>query len=147
MRTKICRNWWNGWWYLRGSLPPLQSICVRWLCYVKQEEWPPRDMREEKKKKRETAGASSSLGLPFPLVTLEVLSLCLLALFFLVKSSSLLYMYRRTACVVFWHCLALCRKWAGGGGGFIMSRERVMVCAGHLLVISRSAHPGVLFNK
>lgn len=34
-----------------------------------------------------------------------------------------------------------------GGGGFIMSRERVMVCAGHLLVISRSAHPGVLFNK
>lgn len=43
------------------------SICAWWLCYVRQEEWPPKDKRRREKQ----------LYFPFPLVVLDVLFIVL----------------------------------------------------------------------
>lgn len=118
----------------------LCSFCVWWLCCVKQEEWPLRDTREEKK--REASGACSLLVLPFPFVTLEVLPLCLLAFFkiFLkkIKFKSLNYFYRNTTRDLGTAPGLNCGENGGGGGwmGLIMSLEgggMCSLCFGHLL--------------
>ena len=89
--------------------------------------------RVDEIEKRETAGTWCSLVLPFPLVTLEVLSLCLS--FFLKKIQSIrVYTTIRGAHLGFLE-LPWAGLWKGWEGGLIMSHESDGMCwssFGHL---------------
>lgn len=99
-----------------------EDLC---LCYVRQEEWPPRDM----KARRKTAGPRT--GFPFPSSVLEVLSLFRLrfSIFLMDNQQQLSFVLQMRfethfSLHLIQNKLHLSGGCGGGGEGwFIMSRE------------------------
>lgn len=109
-----------------------EDLC---LCYVRQEEWPPRDM----KARRKTAGPRA--GFPFPLLgagSPVIVSLVLYFFFLMVnqqQSSGLIQMWFESHLGL--HLVKNGLRLNGGGGPWRL--ERPMVC-----LFIQSAHPDPL---
>lgn len=105
------------------------------------------ERREEEEEERNSWGLEFTWTSLSPCYTVIVI-VFVSSFFFSKEQQFALHVQMNSVCsVLALPCIVQEMGGWGWGGCFIMSRERVMVCAGHLLVISRSAHPGVLFNK